>query len=140
MPRLGVCAHMLNNTHILDFLDKRIFPFKDHKKQLSPFFSGRPLVNVVNHTRLGTEERKCHLSGPRERAHRWESSALGSPHCLLERETPDSHTQHPESGTRVQASPGFPVLWGNGYRIWYAHRCSGLSPSKPYFKYCKSHN
>lgn len=46
-----------NNTHILDFLDERIFPFKDHKEQLSTFFRGWPLVNVVNHTRLGTEER-----------------------------------------------------------------------------------
>lgn len=53
----------LNNTHILDFLDERIFPFKDHKEQLSTFFGSWPLVNVVNHTRLGTEEReRCHLA------------------------------------------------------------------------------
>lgn len=54
---------ILNNTHILHFLDERIFPFKDHKKQLGAFFGGRPLVNVVDHTRLGTEERNCHLAG-----------------------------------------------------------------------------
>ena len=48
----------LGDTHILDFLDERIFPFKDHKKQLSTFLGSRSLVNVVNHTGLGTEERK----------------------------------------------------------------------------------
>lgn len=46
------------NTHILDFLDERIFPLKDHKKQLSTFFGRWPLVNVVNHAGLGREERK----------------------------------------------------------------------------------
>lgn len=109
---LGVCAHMFNNTHILDFLDKRIFPFEDHKKQLSPFFSGWPLVNVVNHTRLGTKERKCHLAGAMGRSVQGVSSALGSSHCLLERDSPDSHTRHPESGTRAQASPGCPQFSG----------------------------
>lgn len=112
MPQLGVRAHMFNNTYILDFLDKRIFPFKDHKKQLSPFFSGWPLVNVVNHTRLGTEERKCHLAGATERSAQGGSSGLGSPHCLLERESPDSQTRHPESGTTAQASPVCPQFSG----------------------------
>lgn len=59
-------AHLplhLNNTHILHFLDERVFPLKDHKEQLGTSFGGRPLVDVVDHTRLGTEERNCHLAG-----------------------------------------------------------------------------
>lgn len=51
----------MNRTHVLDFLDERIFPFKDHEKQLRALFSGGPLVDVVNHTRLGTEGTgQCH--------------------------------------------------------------------------------
>lgn len=65
---------MVNNTHILDLLDERIFPFKDHEKQLSAFFSGGPLVNIVHHTGLETERKPCNrlcappLLVPRRRA------------------------------------------------------------------------
>lgn len=57
------CLSILDNTHILHFLDERIFPFKDHKEQLGTFLGGRPLVNVVDHTCLGAEEKNCHLAG-----------------------------------------------------------------------------
>ena len=90
----------LSNTHILDFLDERIFPFKDHKKQLSAFFSGRPLVNVVNHTRLGRERRKCYNlcapASPGLQERRRKLGDLGpwfSSHHLLEGESQKSHTQ-----------------------------------------------
>lgn len=58
----GACSG--NSTHVLDFLDERIFPFKDHKKQLGTSLGGWPLVNVVHHTRLDTGDRQSRQLWP----------------------------------------------------------------------------
>jgi hypothetical protein len=111
---------ILNSTHILDFLDERIFPFKDHKEQLSAFLGSWPLVNVVNHTGLEAEQRNGYHPWPSFAWAPGEETVGGdlrpwlSWGYLLERESQKSHRQNPETGIRAKALPWVSIiLWRN---------------------------
>lgn len=137
--RAGNVLSVLNTTHVLDFLDERIFPFEDHKKQLGTSFSGRPLVDVVNHTRLGAEERRQgHLTGPGDWRAQWgnlrpwlPSQHPGRTACPRSRL---HNTLHLAAGPRPCLGVHSPLgkRGGSGvYGTWF-----GSSLNNPYSKYC----
>lgn len=115
-----------SNTHVLDFLDERIFPFKDDKKQLSAPFGGWPLVIVVDHAGLGQRrESRITSSAPllacvagKERAVRgpW----TGAPFTPLSGRTKPEISQTTSRDWYQPRPPWLPEAPGETNRMWDA--------------------